>query len=66
MLKDILPQETEEQKISRADRDDYAYMRGRSDAEQELPRDPSVYYSTQRDIDCYNMGYSAGEYYNGK
>ena len=66
MIKGILPKHTEEQKVSRESRDDFAYSLGRSDAEQELPRDPSVYYDNKRDIDCYNMGYSAGEYYNGK
>ena len=61
MINSILPQPTQEQELSRASQDDCAFKRGRSDAEQELPRDPSVYYSTKRDKDCYNMGYSAGE-----
>lgn len=61
MIEHILPQENEEQKVTRAIMDKHAYNRGKSDAVQELPRDYSVHYKTDRDRDCYNMGYSYGE-----
>lgn len=57
----IVPEPTAEVVNSRSGRDDYCFTQGKDDALAELPRDAGVHYTTQRDIDCYNMGYSAGE-----
>lgn len=66
MFDHILPEETEEQKVTRAQEDKHAYCRGKSDARKQLSRDASVHYKDSRDKDCYNMGYSSGVYENNK
>lgn len=58
---EIIPLPSSDTKSMREARDKECYQQGRSDAELELPRQPAVYYSSKRDIDTYNMGYSAGE-----
>lgn len=63
---ELIPKETDEIKESRAGRDCYCFSQGKDDAIQELPRQPDVHYTEQRDIDCYNMGYSSGEYTNDR
>jgi hypothetical protein len=60
----VLPQPTKEMTTNRAMRDKEVYQAGKECAEVELSRDLVVEYSDQQDKDCFNMGYSAGEYLN--
>lgn len=55
---DILPQQTQQSSDAKYNRDKECYLAGKADRQQELPRAGGVYSSNQRDVDCYNMGYS--------
>lgn len=58
----IIPEGVASDKMYSQERD--AYLQGKSDGEQELPRDPSVHYDNndrhfKKYVSLYNMGYSS-------
>ncbi len=58
----LIPKPSEAQVVNRAMRDKHCYAAGKDCAEAELPRDLGVEYDDERDRQCFNMGYTAGEY----
>ena len=62
----VIPKPNDDVLSGRADFDDRCFQAGVSCAVQGLPRDSGVEYKDKRSQDCFNMGYSLGEYNDRK